>query len=394
MPEQTHEYVDNILRKLETFRVDAGLTPEDVEEKLILGPGWVSSVEDKSSVPTLDVVATLLSLYGKNFSDLSEGGKSGTAKIKRCIYPESSGCDLKIHFEYGRFDAVYVLKQATVSDYNEVLSELRSGLARLNDTLAEEEDKARAIKTESVASAFVRAAKLWPHANPSDIWCFIICRAYCDQYNHPASFSRLNFEQSWKRTSGYALEKVLESHYGPFLRQQGINLLIADDARKVRLLKHMNVGGHRLEADKIDVVLSVGEGPEERMIGAVHVKASFAERRTDDVPMSHALVKGGYISPLWTMDCKSFPSSNPENLGELGKLFCGDGRDCRSAKRKDIEHDGYFSACFSYNKNTLPTPSRLQAKAVVHVCDFSNPEDAFSSFIIRERKRVKKELNL
>jgi hypothetical protein len=161
--------------------------------------------------------------------------------------------------------------------------------------------------------------------------------------------------------------------------------------RKSRLLESIKVG-HRLELDKIDVLLTVGSESKEKFIGVVHVKASFAERRTDDVPMSQALIGAGYISPLWTMDCKSTPSSRPHNKGELGSIFAGRGIDCRSAKRKDIEEDGFFSACFSYNRNTIPTPRRSKVRARIHVCNFSDPNDAFVKFIIAERKRVRKEL--
>ena len=68
--------------------------------------------------------------------------------------------------------------------------------------------------------------------------------------------------------------------------------------------------------------------------------------------------------------------------GELGDTM-GVSGDARSAKRKDIEDDGYFSACFSYNKNTKPTPTGQKSKARVIVCDFRSPDDAFSQFIIQ-----------
>jgi hypothetical protein len=110
--------------------------------------------------------------------------------------------------------------------------------------------------------------------------------------------------------------------------------------------------------------------------------------------MSQALVEAGYISPLWTMDCKSTPSVHPKNRGELGEIYTGQGTDIRSAKRKDIEDDGYFSACFSYNRNTLPTPASYNAKARVVVCDFSNPNDAFTNFIVTERLRVRTALGI
>ena len=184
------------------------------------------------------------------------------------------------------------------------------------------------------------------------------------------------------------MELVLEQHYGDTLAKQGINVVRKNSEHKARILSNLNVN-HRLEADKADIMLTVGHGTNERMIGVVHVKASFAERRTDNVPMSQALVDAGYISPLWTMDCKSFPSSEPVNRGELGKIFTGEGRDQRNAKRKDIENDGFFSACFSYNRNTRPTPSDTQAKARIYSCDFTDPDDAFTRFVVAESRRLR-----
>jgi len=202
-------------------------------------------------------------------------------------------------------------------------------------------------------------------------------------------YARLDFAQSWKRTAGWALELVLEQHYGATLAKRGINVVRKNSERKTRLLSGLYIE-HRLEADKVDIMLTVGEGTKERMIGVVHVKASFAERRTDDVPMSQALVAASYISPLWTMDCKSFPSPEPVNRGELGKIFTGEGQDQRNAKRKDIENDGFFSACFSYNRNTRPTPNTPLAKARIYSCDFTNPDDAFTRFVVSERCRLRK----
>jgi len=357
-----------------------------------LGPGWVSAIEAGTIYPSLDVIASLLSLYGKTLADLAVGATGSVPHIHRSISPEAVGDDLIIRFAYGKHDATYRLADATEEQFTEVVLALRNGLARLSD-LTFSEEQAETIKTESVANAFLSAVALWPDANPSDLWWFLIYRAYCDQYNHPSKYFRLDFTQSWKRTGGWALERILERHYGPALALHGINLVIADARRKARLLSGMNVG-HRLEADKIDVLLTVGSGTTEQLIGVVHVKASFAERRTDDVPMSQALVDAGYISPLWTMDCKSKPATRPANRGELGVVFSGQGADERSAKRKDIEDDGFFSACFSYNQNTIPTPPDYQARARVFVCDFSDPQDEFTSFIVAERQRVRARLGI
>ena len=112
---------------------------------------------------------------------------------------------------------------------------------------------------------------LWPHINPSDIWWFLIYRAYCDPYNHPAQYARLDFTQSWKRTGGWALEEILIRHYGPFLRERGVNMFIADGPTKARLVRDLTIAD-RVEADKIDVVLT-GEAP-----GGARISGSYTSK--------------------------------------------------------------------------------------------------------------------
>ena len=58
-------------------------------------------------------------------------------------------------------------------------------------------------------------------------------------------------------------------------------------------------------------------------------------------------------------------------------------KDKRSAKRKDIEDDSFFSCCFSYNSNTLPTPETQNSSSKIYVCDFNNSsEDVFVNKIL------------
>ena len=78
------------------------------------------------------------------------------------------------------------------------------------------------------------------------------------------------------------------------------------------------------------------------------------------------------------MDCKSSPGVQPINRGELGALG-----ENRSAKRRDVEDEGFFTGIFSYNSHTVPSPATLPADNRVYVCNFANPEDVFSQFIIR-----------
>lgn len=371
--------VTAILKRLRALRERAGLTPAGMDERMILGPGWTSRFESGQTASSLDILLAMLHEAGAKPDELFGGlpeFDGPTPVVERQIFATPAGSDLILNFRYAEYDACYRLAGATSDEFEVVLKVLRDGLARLATAGG---GPAEALKTDSVVKCFLKAASTWPDANPSDLWWFLVYRAYCDPFNHPASSARLDFTQSWKRTGGWALEEVLVRHYAPQLAKSGINLFIGQGERKDRLLRALKLKS-RLEADKVDVLLTVGAGVGERCIGVIHVKASFAERRTDDVPLSQALIAAGYISPLWTMDCKSMPSASPMNRGELGACLTKD-VDARSAKRVDIEDDGYFSACFSYNRNTLPTPPEQTAKARVYVCDFRAPDDAFSRFI-------------
>ena len=95
--------------------------------------------------------------------------------------------------------------------------------------------------------------------------------------------------------------------------------------------------------------------------------------------MSQALIDAGYLSVFWTMDSKSFPSERTVNRGEFGVTG-----DDISDKRRDFEEHGHFSACFSYNRNTIPTPENSKASSRIFVCDFTNPDDRFARFLIDE----------
>lgn len=371
-----------IQKRIRDWRERRGLSTEDLEARLLLGPGWMTRFEVGASVPSLDFLLTILHELGADphefFAGLRlDGVRRDTARALRAV---QDGADLVLHFPYAKHDARYRLPRADLAQFEDVVRTLRDRLS--TDPSA---DDAAAVKADAVATSFLAAARVWPHANPSDLWWFLVYRAYCDRFSHPARDARLDLGQSWKRTAGWALEEILIRFYGPFLNEKGIRIFIAGAEEKQRLVDQFEVAD-RLEADKVDVLLTGSIGGVEHCFGVVHVKASFAERRTDDVPMSKALVAAGYTSPLWTFDCKSTPDALPFNKGELG-VVRGVESDRRSAKRKDIEDDGYFSACFSYNSNTRPTPAPQACAARIFVENFASPDDQFSHFILSEWER-------
>ena len=351
-------------RSLRGLREARGLTQEALAAASGLDRSYVGGVERGERNPSLMAIARLANALQTPVSSLfiAIDTEKSVAVVER-------GRHLTIRFRYDQYDAEYVLHGARQAEYEEVLLRLRDGLASAKSN------------ADAVADAFIQATVAWPDANPSDLWTFLVSRIYCDPSNHPPANARLNLEQSWKRTSGLALERVLVRHYAPALERRGIAVKIGDRAEKLSLLGVID--DPRIVPDKADILMTYDAPGGEKLLGVVHVKASIAERRTDDVPMSQALIEAGYLSVFWTMDSKSFPSASPANRGEFG----GVAGDRVSDKRRDFEEHGHFSACFSYNSNTLPTTSE-DAVAKILVCDFRNPDDRFVRFLVEARQRL------
>ena len=300
--------VEQLLARLRAIREGAGKSCDELDQELIFGPGWTARFESGQTVPSLDVLVVILDALGSSIAELLEGISvetpvpDATTSIDRFIHAELDDDDLfgglLVHFGYADHDAVYRLEGATEDEFETVVKTLRDGLALLVTTPADDQE---AIKTNAVANAYLKAVELWPKANASDLWWFVVYRAYLDSFNHPARYARLDLGQSWKRTGGWALEEVLVRRYREALAAHRIRIFIAYGNEKAHYLSQLEVAD-RLESDKVDVLL-VGEVDDDLIcFGVVHVKSSFAERRTDDVPMSKALVEAGYTrhSGPWT----------------------------------------------------------------------------------------------
>src|SRR5690625_521315 len=62
----------SLLKKLTALRQAAGFSKEDVEKKLVLGPGWVERFETGDKLPSLATLVALLNLYEVKISDFFE----------------------------------------------------------------------------------------------------------------------------------------------------------------------------------------------------------------------------------------------------------------------------------------------------------------------------------
>lgn len=220
---------------------------------------------------------------------------------------------------------------------------------------------------DAIAKAYLYVMLRSTGANPSDLWHHVIYRLYCDILK---DIGQLDPKQSWVRASGDALELFLQGWYGKVLSGSGINIT----ALPVGKAKHQTV--QRLGLDrsvggsKLDVILSESG----RIFAGVHVKASLAERISDDIPCSRALMSKGFWSPLWTLDVKSFPPphGNLQNKGELGSPARP------SDKRKYIEEHGDFDNCYSANARTIPSNGTTISGKVIHTLDLWNQPDRFA----------------
>lgn len=383
------EYAKPFLTALKSRRETLGISAESLENDLVLGPGWVDAIESgdvKVDLAMFVYIAKHLDL------DLAAAmtalpSKTAIAAVPRNCYAIPADEGIYVVFDYAGTQAKYHLPEGSVESFDDVLIVLRDGLAKANRSELDASGVPYS-KSRAVVDAFQAAMSSWKGANGSDVWWFVVYRAYLDQYNHPAATANGDLAQSWIRTSGWALERCFVDNYRAPLDAHGIRISIETEPEKSVLLAGVKVDGF-LNNDKVDVILSALDGNGERFaFGVVHVKASFAERRTDDVPLSLSLLSAGYCSPLLTLDCKSMPSETPLNRGELGTATGS-----RSDKRLDIERDGVFSGVFSYNLRTEPTADP-EAKSRVQVSRFDSTDDAFVQHVVDYLAKFKSERGL
>lgn len=235
---------------------------------------------------------------------------------------------------------------------------------------------------EAIAQALEFAVDNLPNLNPSDIYQHIIYRTYLREYK------RSKPEQSWVRAGGEAIELFIEHRYRPVLESYKIRIkaLISSKA-KASVLEEMGLTG-KVGDSKLDLALYGNYEGRDIIFGGIHSKASLAERVSDDVPCSEAMMQRGLISFLYTFDSKSFPPPAGDliNRGELGS------NEQPSDKRRYIEEHGSFDACFSYNLRSIPSPESTQSGKRIFVCSLKLDEDIFSSQVISAWEKFKQAL--
>lgn len=227
--------------------------------------------------------------------------------------------------------------------------------AALSDFLGETLER-EVLAYAAVSAAMRQAVERCPAANPADLWVHLIYH----EFRH--RFARS--DQSWKRVSGQALEHLLVSIYQARLTAHEITLRPSTraDAVAFGLVKR------GLGSAKTDLVLEGSHDGTLHRFGVIHCKASIAERLTDDVPASKALMRIGVWSAIVTMDAKMFPPPHGDGVvnGELG-LSARD-------KRNYFEVAGQFSGCYSFNLRTPPSPSKTKSGRRISTLSFTDPQ--------------------
>lgn len=235
---------------------------------------------------------------------------------------------------------------------------------------------------DAIMSAFLYTLIQCPTANASDLWHHVVYRLYCatlPKHRHQDP------KQSWVRAGGDALELTLQEWYAPILTPHYVRLtMLTSAAARLAALAEMGIEA-TVGAAKLDMTLHHYWHPEDRWIifGGVHVKASLAERISDDIPASRAMMEAGYYSPLWTLDVKSFPPPKGDliNRGEFGTP------ENPSEKRKYIEHHGDFDGCFTANNRSVPSLARTPSGKKIYSLDLAEQPDQFVQSIFERVKR-------
>ncbi|HMG74909.1 MAG TPA: BsaWI family type II restriction enzyme [Pyrinomonadaceae bacterium] len=256
--------------------------------------------------------------------------------------------------------------------------------ALLDDKLSNPSIKNR----EAIAVSFLNALKQCPQANASDLWHHVVYRLYCAILPR---YRPQDPKQSWVRAGGDALEMTLEQWYSPILNPHGIKIkMLIGAAEKKKALADMGIQA-TVGAAKLDMTLHLDAGQNQRVIfGGVHVKASLAERVSDDIPASRAMMAAGYFSPLWTLDVKSFPPPRGDliNRGEFGSLMTP------SEKRRYVEEHGEFHACYTANSRSIPSIAATPSGRRIYAINLSIQPDQFAQDVIAWADTVRQPLLL
>jgi transcriptional regulator with XRE-family HTH domain len=372
---------EQVITALVNARTERNITQVMLAESLGQHQSYIAKVEGLER--RLDIIELFDWLQGLDyepqrfFQDIGwfpRDGKVIPLPLRNQVREEQNGVFQKLVWE-GQIKEVY-LSGISAEQYLTVENRVTELFSDLNSS------NPRLKNREAIAQALEFAVDYLPELNPSDIYQHIIYRLYLREYKKSTP------EQSWVRAGGEALELFIERRYSSTLQSYGIRLRALISAKdKGQALREMGLAG-KVGDSKLDVALYGYHNEQWVIFGGVHSKASLAERVSDDVPCSEAMMRSGLVSFLYTFDSKFFPppAGDLVNRGELGSISQP------SDKRRYIEEHGSFDACFSYNLRSVPSPEMTSSGKRIFVCSLKLEEDVFPSQVIDAWERYKANL--
>lgn len=370
------------IEALRAIREERGINQTTIAERLNQPQPFVAKVEGfERRLDLIELIDWLAALEFDLYDFIERAGiYNGQRGLRAVFVPEESykgAIAVPVDAREENGGVIQVLRwkdeQREVYLAGISLDQYRLVEAQISATFAALNNSKKLKNRDAIAQALRLAVDELPDLNPSDIYQHIVYRLYIREY------TKSNSEQSWKRASGEAIEFFIADRYNPVLLPHGISVkvLIAEEDA-ISALTEIGIYG-QVGDSKLDVGLYGTKNGTTYLFGGVHCKASLAERVSDDVDCSLAMMQRGYVSFLYTFDSKSFPPPTGDliNRGELGS------EEATTDKRRYIEEFGQFEACFSYNTRGNASPEKTKSGKRIYVSTFKPEEDNFPILVIQ-----------
>jgi transcriptional regulator with XRE-family HTH domain len=349
------------------------MSQEELADEAGIDRRTLQNIESGQGNPTLGKLVLLAQALGVDLPLLFREASN----ISNAKEDTQGNVQIEVRSDQEGVNPVYVSIENLSKDlYDEIILEIEDIIKN-----------SKAKKSARVAQALVHATKKVPDANPSDVWHHVIYRTLTQELEWSP--------QSWKRTSGWALEIALCEIYEEKLKAYDIRMSIKRKLEANEILDSTGLSSLTGVGDtKIDLFIEGFFENNWHAFGVAHVKASIAERVVDDIPASKSIIDAGWVSILLTMDMKSYPPPHGDgvNYGELGGRT-GDLATLNSIKRGYVEEDGAFSALFSFNSRTPASDVKTTSGNKIYTLGFWDDQpDDLVLFLAGEWEKIKDEL--